>query len=242
MSGPETRPGGAGPAGSAAPAGPAALPGSTSPAAGGDHTISLLRANLAGVPLFLALMIAVILPYAALHGKGETMLGAMTFGKLVVLIPSIIAGTVAHEGIHGLGWALAGRLPLSTVRYGFHWKTVTPYAHLTVPIASRAYRVGVVLPGILVGLVPAAAGYAFSSAPLVWFGGLFTGAAAGDLLGLWAIRRIPAETFVRDHPSRVGCTVVDPASTPETSPPASPYVSPSGTAGSGPPSHPSQEG
>jgi len=166
-----------------------------------------VRANLTGLPLFLVMMAAAVLPYVRIHGFPAFMLGVHGFTDLLVIIPWIIAGTLAHEALHGLGWIAAGRRSFRSVKFGFHWKTLTPYAHFTEPITARAYRIGIVLPGIVVGLLPALAGYAFRDPRLILFGGLFLGGAAGDVLGLWATRKIPPATLVLDHPSRVGCTV-----------------------------------
>jgi hypothetical protein len=152
-------------------------------------------------------MAAAVAPFIWLHGVAEFAFGVRGFVRLYILIPWIIAGTLAHEALHGLGWMAAGGGNSSFVKFGFHWKTLTPYAHFTEAITARAYRIGIVLPGIVVGLMPAAAGYALSHPPLILFGGLFLGGAAGDLMGLWATRKIPPAALVLDHPTRVGCTL-----------------------------------
>ena len=172
-----------------------------------DYTISLARANLLGVPLFLLLTAALVGPYVAWKGPAAFLVGVRGFVDLRVFLGWIAAGTLAHEALHGLGWVWAGRTSFRSVKFGFHWKTVTPFAHFTDPIAAKAYRVGIALPGITLGLLPAAAGYAFDSPSAVLFGGIFLGAAAGDAMSLWATRAIPAATPVLDHPTRVGCIV-----------------------------------
>jgi len=169
--------------------------------------VSLAKANLAGFPLFFLLMSGAVLPYILLGGFPAFVLGVRSFVDLRVFIPWIIVGTLAHEAMHGLGWTAAGAGAFGSVKFGFHWKTLTPYAHFTEPMTAKAYRIGIVLPGIVVGLCPALAGYAMSNPPLVLFGGIFTGGAAGDLMGLWATRKIPPGTLVLDHPSRVGCII-----------------------------------
>ncbi len=193
---------------------PASHPGAAlngRPAAGqdpADYSISMAKANLLGFPLFLIMMAALVLPYVLSRGLPAFILGVNRFVDLWVFLPWIAAGAVAHELLHGLGWMAAGNRSFRSVRFGFHWKTLTPYAHFTEPITASAYRIGIVLPGLVVGFAPAAAGYVIDHPALVLFGGIFFGAAAGDALGLWAVRKIPARTLVLDHPSRVGCRVV----------------------------------
>lgn len=169
--------------------------------------MSLARANLLGIPLFLAMMAGLVVPFVLWRGFPAFVVGVHRFVDLAVFLPWIAAGVVAHEGLHGLGWVAAGRTSFRAVRFGFHWKTVTPYAHFTEPIPARAYRAGIALPGVALGLAPAAAGYALADPSFVLFGGIFFGAAAGDAMSLWATRNIPAETPVLDHPNRVGCIV-----------------------------------
>jgi hypothetical protein len=191
------------------------------PTGSADYSISMLRANLAGFPLFLVMMSALVLPFVATTGLPAFILGVRGFVELQVFLPWVAAGTVAHEALHGIGWMAAGNRSFRSVRFGFHWKTLTPYAHFTEPINVSAYRVGIVLPGIVVGILPALAGYVTGNPAFVLFGGIFFGAAAGDALGLWAVRSIPAGTFVLDHPTRVGCAIVSPPEirrTPSTTP------------------------
>lgn len=173
-----------------------------------DHSISMLRANLLGLPLFLLMMGTVVAPYLLLVGIPAFILGVNRSLDLGIFLLWIAAGTAAHEALHGVGWAVAAGKPFRSMRFGVHWKTLTPYAHFTEPISAAAYRIGIVLPGIIVGLGPAIAGYALDHPATLLFGGLFFGAAAGDALGLWAVRNIPAATLVLDHPTRVGCRIV----------------------------------
>ncbi len=183
------------------------VPGPASPGPA-DYSISMLRANLVGLPLFVLMMGAVVAPFLLSIGTPAFILGINGSLTLWVFLLWIAIGTVAHEALHGVGWVVAGNRSFRSVRFGFYWKTLTPYAHFTEPITASAYRIGIVLPGIVVGLGPALAGYALNHPATVLFGGLFFGAAAGDALGLWAVRNIPAGTLVLDHPTRVGCRIV----------------------------------
>lgn len=168
----------------------------------------MLRANLLGLPLFVVMMGAVVAPYLLANGIPPFILGVNRSMDLWIFLAWIAAGTVAHEALHGIGWVVAAGRSFRSMRFGVHWKTLTPYAHFTEPISAAAYRIGIVLPGLVVGLGPAIAGYAFDHPATLLFGGLFFGAAAGDALGLWAVRDIPAATLVLDHPTRVGCRIV----------------------------------
>ncbi len=145
--------------------------------------------------------------HAALDGFGWT-------------LAALVGGIVLHEALHGLAWALFGRTPWSAIRFGFQWKTLTPYAHCREPMTVRAYRIGAAAPGVVLGLIPAALGLLAGHGLLFLFGFLFTVAAAGDALILWLLRQARPGWLVVDHPDRVGCYLLPPgaAGPPSASP------------------------
>lgn len=80
--------------------------------------------------------------------------------------------------------------------------------HPTQPISTKAYRWGIIAPGLILGILPFIASLVLGNAGLLGFGFIFTLAAGGDFMMLWIIRDIPEDSFVKDHPDRVGCEVV----------------------------------
>lgn len=122
----------------------------------------------------------------------------------------VAVGAVMHEGLHALGWMVAGRIPVRSFRFGVMWRYGTLYAHCDRPMSMRAYRLGGALPGILTGVAPWAAGLALDHTSLALAGALLTAGAAGDGAVLWASRAVAGGTLVEDHPTKVGlrlCTV-----------------------------------
>ncbi|MEJ2012656.1 MAG: metalloprotease family protein [Anaerolineales bacterium] len=119
----------------------------------------------------------------------------------------LITGIVLHEGLHAAGWLVFGKLPFSRVGFGFKLRTLTPYAHLQEPVQARTYRVGILLPLLVLGLPPYLLGIIFGRLAFMIYGLFFILAAGGDLLVLWLLRGLPADTWVEDHPTRAGCWV-----------------------------------
>lgn len=116
----------------------------------------------------------------------------------------VVVGAVAHEGLHALGWMVAGRIPAGSFRFGVMWRYGTLYAHCDRPMSMRAYRVGGALPGIATGVAPWLVGVYLDDPSLALAGALLTAGAAGDGAVLWASRRVTGATLVEDHPSEVG--------------------------------------
>ena len=183
-----------------------------------DLSISLFQANIYGLLLLVpvALLAAVHLLIWRDFSFGITVfefspeVASVTFQtwSVLALLVAIVAGIVVHELLHAISWISLGRKPWSAIRFGIVWKALAPYAHLTEPIEVRAYRWGVAMPGLVLGIAPYLVGLTTGVGQVVLFGLIFTAAAAGDALILWVIRSVEVGESVEDHPSRVGCYVI----------------------------------
>lgn len=170
-----------------------------------DRSFSMVRANvyvlLVTIPLAAALFVPFWLIWGHFNGADWSLLAAAGI---------FLGGVVVHELLHGIAWMIAGRKPLETVKFGFQLKTLTPYAHCTEPLDVTAYRIGAIVPGIVLGIIPAIAALVIGHAGWLVFGFLFTLAAGGDALILWVLRDVPREALVEDHPEKAGCYVIFP--------------------------------
>lgn len=174
-----------------------------------DRSVSIGRAYLLMLWFLVPLLLGLVGIAWGLRGAGfllDTMIVLQRPGGLLVLL---VLGVILHEGIHGLAWARLGGKPLSAVRLGFQWKTLTPFAHMREPIPVRAYRWGAVMPALLLGFVPYSLGLLLGSPFLFLYGWFFILAAGGDFVILWLLRNDRGDLLVQDHPERVGCVVVD---------------------------------
>lgn len=174
-----------------------------------DVSLSMERVNLLAIPVAFLPLIVTLVPFYFLWGGGALLAGGKHLATWYVLVPGLLGGIVLHEAIHGVSWAVFAGKPLRSIRYGMQWKTLTPYAHCTEPMAARDYRRGAVMPALIVGAIPAVIGLAAGNGALLLYGMIFLVAAAGDFIVLWILRRVPGDTFVEDHPSRAGCYVYD---------------------------------
>jgi hypothetical protein len=104
---------------------------------------------------------------------------------------------------------LFGRKPFSRIKFGFQWKTLTPYAHLTEPIEVNAYRLGGFMPGFVLGMLVYVLSLVLGDGNLFWFSLIHTSAAGGDWLVLWLIRNLKPGQLIEDHPTQAGCYVIE---------------------------------
>jgi hypothetical protein len=168
------------------------------------------QAQLRAVVLLVPIALLSLAPYFALWGLPEQPFPANVAAAVFFLL-AFVAGTVLHEALHGLGH-VCGEASWTDVRFGMHWKALTPFARCTIPSRARSYRLAVALPGLVLGVLPLAAGWWTGHWLTTFYGFLMLVAAAGDVLVLWILRGVPSGAWVQDHPEEVGCIVVADAS------------------------------
>ncbi|MFZ4814818.1 MAG: DUF3267 domain-containing protein, partial [Phototrophicaceae bacterium] len=177
---------------------------------GREVAIPLEQINGIALVWSILLLVVPLLIYAAVHGDFLGLIGSMggswqqflwTLGLFFLLI-------VAHEGCHALGWKFAGGLPWSVMSFGMKWQTLTPYAHAKGEMRADAYRIGVILPLILTGVLPFLIALWVAHPTTAFIASVMISAAVGDLLVLWIMRGLPPDALVKDHPSKAGCIVV----------------------------------
>ena len=169
-----------------------------------DLSISMARANI--IVLFISVPVALlqVLIFVMLHGMDNL---AITWGSFLLF--AVLLGIGMHELIHGISWVIFGRKPFSAIKFGFQWKTVTPYAHLKEPVEVNAYRIGGFMPGFILGILPYGLSLLLGDGNLFWFSLVHTAAAGGDWLILWLLRNVKLATLVEDHPTNAGCYVLE---------------------------------
>lgn len=163
-------------------------------------------AQVRGVVLLVPIALLSLGPYFALWGLPDPPFPTEAT-SIALFFGAFVLGTVFHEVLHGLGHAW-GEATWSDVRFGMHWRALTPFARCDVPTRARSYRLAVALPGLVLGGIPLGVGLTTGYWLAAFYGFLMLVAAAGDLLVLWILRNVPAGAWVQDHPREVGCLVV----------------------------------
>jgi hypothetical protein len=173
-----------------------------------DLSIPMSRANVIVMVISLPVVILQFIGFISLHGIE----GLGITWNYSILIIAVLLGVVVHELIHGLSWTIFGRKPFSAIKFGFQWKSLTPYAHLKEPVDVNPYRIGAFMPGFILGILSYFLSLALGDGNLFWFSLIHTSAAGGDWLILWLIRNVKSGTLVEDHPTNAGCYVIEPES------------------------------
>jgi hypothetical protein len=170
-----------------------------------DLSISMAWANV--VVMFISIPVAIsqFAIFSLVHGAEKL----QTTWNFMLLIAIVLLGVVVHELIHGITWVIFGHKRFSAIKFGFQWKTLTPYAHLKEPVEVNAYRIGAFMPGFILGILTYILSIVLGDGNLFWFSMVHTAAAGGDWLILWLIRNVKAGMQVEDHPTNAGCYVIE---------------------------------
>lgn len=172
---------------------------------GQDLSVSFIRVLLHAVWMTVLFFTIPLIPFNLIWG-GDALW--TEFLNPNIILPALLL-VVAHEFIHAIGWKYAGGLTFRDFKIGLMWKTLSPYCHATKPMSIRAYRFGAILPCITLGIIPVATATLIGNGYIAILGGILTAGAVGDIYVLWLLRHIPATKYVIDHPTRVGCIVLD---------------------------------
>lgn len=119
-------------------------------------------------------------------------------------IPVTLTGIAAHELLHGIGWSLFVKDGFKSIKFGFNWKFLAPYCHCRQPLKARHYRIGTALPLLVTGILPSLFAIGSGNSALLFFGTIFTWVAGGDIITLFMMRNLGNDSYVYDHPDKMG--------------------------------------
>lgn len=166
-----------------------------------ERTFSLVKANLLSVPFSLLVIGIIFSFYFLLLGNNKEEMdrlnGFIVLGSFVVCI-------FIHELIHGLFFAKYTKGGFKNIRFGIHWKALTPYCHCEEAIQVRHYRIAILMPTVLLGFAPLVIGFLFKEINVVGISALMIIGGIGDFIALWILKDFKKETIVLDHPSKMG--------------------------------------
>lgn len=179
-----------------------------------DLTLSMREVLQRAGRWFPAITLGTFLPYLLIWGLPDlpewtglwpAVANILAFSLAAVLVYAVSA--LLHEALHVLAMVAFARTPISSLRFGARLSEGVLYVHSDRPMSARAYRIVLLLPGVVLGVLPTAMGFVQGSGWLILYGYVMVISAIGDLLVLQLMRHVDARAIVRDHPMEIGCQV-----------------------------------
>lgn len=122
---------------------------------------------------------------------------------------SIAFGSVLHELIHALFFLPFVSYKLEKLRFGFLKEKMALYVHLKDPISINGFRIGLIMPVLILGVFPIILGLFYGVLSILLFGIVLTVAAVGDLLLLYKTRRLHSDFLIQDQPDDIAILAIE---------------------------------
>ncbi len=159
------------------------------------------------VGFILPVFFATGIPFFVLHGWQPFQ--DWSWMGFFVFLGSVFLGVPFHELLHALIFGMFARGGYKSIRLGVERRTYTPYCHCTAPIRVQYYRLGALMPLLILGLAPFVVSLLTGSFGFWLFGFIFSIGAGGDLVAIEMLKKIPGHKKVQDHPEKMGFFVLD---------------------------------
>lgn len=177
-----------------------------------DLSISPDKVLLLGVPLSALAFAVIYVPYRLLWGDSPgDMIEALLRPNVAVTALVVIVSLVVHELLHAATWYFLSARPKPVIRFGINWQALMPYAHTATPMSVRTYRLAALAPGFIMGILPGVWGVVAGDIVIAAWAALFLVFAVGDFVIIYLLRKVPPTAMVMDHPSKVGCMLIEAA-------------------------------
>lgn len=174
----------------------------------GEHFVKGAKLNLISSLLAIPLFGLSILPFALINGCEHTFIEII---NLVTpqLILALLLGILVHEGLHAITWVILLAKGYKSIKFGFNIHSFSPYTHCNIPMKVWQYRLGGLMPGLLMGVIPVIISFVLQSTLINFIGFLFLWAASGDFISLYMLRQLESHILVLDHPNEMGYIIVN---------------------------------
>jgi hypothetical protein len=119
--------------------------------------------------------------------------------RLLIVVIVVVIGIVVHELLHGVFYARYMKNGFKSIKMGVKF----PYAYCESKEIMRTneYIVGLIMPMIILGVIPAIISIFIGHAYLLLFGVFFTAAGSSDLLIFFKISKDRKSTWFENLPS-----------------------------------------
>lgn len=165
-----------------------------------EYTLSVKKINLYSLIMIIPITAILLIPFILIWDFQTFEIGRKEFMRLFIYV--LIFGIILHELLHGITWALFSKKGFKSIKFGLNG--ITPYCHCKEPLKVKYYRLGGIMPLIIMGIIPSVAGIILGNGLYLSFGIFFSWTAGGDIISLFMLRKFDKNTMVYDHPHKMG--------------------------------------
>ena len=174
-----------------------------------EYFISGTKANKFMILLIIPIVLIAVLPYLFIWGTGHLNISDPISFMLqaLFLFITLILSFILHELIHGISWRCFVQNGWKSLKFGILWNQMMLYCHCEEPLTARQYRIGLLMPTIILGIIPIVIAWTTGSGFLLAYGIIMTAGGGGDLMIYGLMSKVNSDTMVKDYPKEIGFTV-----------------------------------
>jgi len=184
----------------------------------GEIIVNIVWANIFGViVLIIAILLFGIPFYILWHEKflNVQMINLimnspaqiiMAVKNLAIYLLILFILIVIHELIHGIFISIFAKNRFKSVKFGIApaRKLFSPYCHSKEKLKINHYRIVVIMPLIIMGIIPTIISIIIGNLFLLFWGIIFIMAAGGDALIFLKTLKQKGDSWIFDHPTEPG--------------------------------------
>lgn len=175
--------------------------------------INMMRANIFSLILILPSFLLMGIPYSLVWGfesLSQNILESFhpfaheNTTSFILEFVYLGLGVIAHELVHGLTWASFSKSGFKSIKFGIFWRLLSPYCHCSEPLKINQYRIGVIMPTIIVAIIPGIFSIYLGNPDLLTFSAFMMVVSSGDFLIFHLLRNESKDAYFLDHPIECG--------------------------------------
>jgi len=134
---------------------------------------------------------------------------SLFFSYLALFFVIMVGSIVLHELIHGYFFSIYNHSGWKAVKFGFNKELMSPYATCQEPVKVKQFRIIVAMPTLILGIIPLLISLFYHNLVIFFFSAIMIVSGIGDMLVLWAIRKLNSKQYLIDHPGALGYFLVN---------------------------------
>lgn len=169
-----------------------------------EVVVKINKVNLYSLPCIVIGTPLFIIVYRYFHGTGLREILDGNPHLLMVLVLVILVMIILHELIHGMFFSLFAKRGTKSIKFGIIWSKFAPYCHCTDTITAKQYRIVLLMPTLLLGVLPTLTGFVIGNFIIFFSGVMLIWGGIGDIIAYSLTRKVPGSALLIDHPKEVG--------------------------------------
>ncbi|GAA0077675.1 hypothetical protein UT300005_20530 [Clostridium sp. CTA-5] len=146
-----------------------------------DKAFSYKKANIVGTLIMIPVFIISFIIYSSIYSGNAWNYNS----KFIFLI--FMLGIIIHEFIHAFTWNLFSKHKWKHIKFGIDKKSCCPYTHCNEILPINCYRIGVIAPFLLTGVLPFILGLKLQNTTIIYTSILLMCCSSGDFMILYTI-------------------------------------------------------